>query len=69
MNIGLRIAGTHTVVFQCSCFFACGNETLPPGWRLCPEHVHLQPMVAEAFGEAHGECVVACRVNVERIAG
>jgi hypothetical protein len=66
MDIGLRLAGNHTLVFQCTCFFAGGNTTLPPGWRLCAEHADLQPMIAEAFGEADDECVVACRLNLQR---
>ncbi len=67
MNIGLRLAGSHSVVFQCGCFFARGDDTGVPGWRLCTEHVDLRPMIAGAFGEDEGECVVACRLRLQRV--
>ncbi len=67
MNIGLRLAGSHSVVFQCGCFFARGDDTGVPGWRLCAEHVDVRPMIADAFGEDEGECVVACRLSLQRV--
>src|SRR5437899_2107316 len=48
MNIGLRLAGNHSVVFQCGCFFARGDDTGVPGWRLCTEHVGMRPRVGGA---------------------
>jgi len=67
MNFGLRLAGSHSVVFQCGCFFARGDDTGVPGWRLCAEHVDVRPMIADAFGEDEGECVVACRLSLQRV--
>jgi hypothetical protein len=67
MNIGLRLAGTHSVVFQCGCFFARGDDTGVPGWRLCAKHVDVRQMIADAFGEDEGECVVACRLSLQRV--
>jgi len=67
MNLGLRLAGSHTIVFQCACFFAGGDDTGVPGWRLCAEHVNLRAMIADAFGEDEGECVVACRLSLQRV--
>ena len=66
MNIGLRLAGSQTVVFRCGCFFARGDDTVP-GWRLCAEHMALRPMIADAFGEDEGECVVAVRLSLQRL--
>ena len=67
MDIGLRLAGNHTVVFKCGCFFARGDDTCVPGWRLCIQHVDLRAMVGGAFGEDEGECVIASRLSVQRL--
>ena len=69
MNLGLQLAGMNTVVFRCRCLFARGDATGVAGWRLCPEHSALQPRVAEAFGEQEGQCVVTCRIQVQRLRG
>ncbi len=38
-----------------------------PGWRLCAQHVDQRPMVAGAFGEDEGECVIAWRLSLQRV--
>ena len=67
MDIVLRLAGSHTVVFRCGCLFAQGDDTGVPGWRLCVEHMDLRPLIAAAFGEDQGECVVAFRLSVRLV--
>jgi hypothetical protein len=67
MDLGLRLAGEYTVAFRCGCLFASGDTTDVSGWRLCLEHLDLRPVVADAFGEADGECVVACRLRFQRV--
>jgi len=67
MDLGLRLAGDHTVVFRCGCFFARGDTTGVPGWRLCLEHLDLRPLITEAFEEAGEQCVVACRFRLHRV--
>jgi len=29
--------------------------------------VDVRPMIADAFGEDEGECVVACRLSLQRV--
>jgi hypothetical protein len=67
MDIGLRLAGSHSLVFRCGCFFSAGNDGLVPAWRLCNDHVDLRPTIAEAFGGDEGECLVACRLRLQRV--
>ena len=67
MNLGLRLAGSRTVIFRCGCFFARGDDMGVPGWRLCAQHVDQRPMVAGAFGEDEGECVIAWRLSLQRV--
>jgi hypothetical protein len=67
MDLGLRLAGSHTVVFHCGCCFARRDRAGVPAWRLCVEHMDLRPLIAVAFREDQGECVVAFQLSVRLV--
>jgi hypothetical protein len=66
VNLGLRLAGTHTAAFRCGCLFAGGDVVGVAGWGLCPEHGDRQPMLERVFGGDEEPCLVTHRRHVRR---